>query len=63
MNQFFWQQFTTAFVKTIVSKEKSKVIVSYHGLIPKFVFFSMSNFCTISPEHYTQSALILKDRN
>ena len=23
----------------------------------------MFNFCTISPEHYTQSALILKDRN
>ena len=32
-------------------------------MVAKIFFFSMSNFCTTSPEHYTQSALILKDRN
>ena len=32
-------------------------------MVAKIFFFSMSNFCTTSREHYTQSALVLKDRN
>ena len=32
-------------------------------MVAKIFFFSLSNFCTTSQEHYTQSALILKDRH